>query len=352
MIIRKTENPRQRPPANEPLGFGKHFTDHMIVMRYQPETGWGEPSIEPYGPLNLDPSALVFHYGQAIFEGLKAFRGDDGRLRLFRPDRYLERLNRSAKRLCIPPVDTQVVKEAIKELVRIDQDWIPSIEGGSLYLRPFIIATDPMLGVHASKGYILAVIAGPVGAYFANGFNPVKIMVCTEYVRATPGGVGEAKVAGNYAASLLAGEEAKKKGFDQVLWLDGVERRYIEEVGAMNIFFKIGDEVITPALVGTILPGVTRMSTIEMLKAWGISVTERKISIEELADAAEQGELKEVFGTGTAAVIAPVSEIVWNDRKIIAGDGTVGPVTQRLFETITGIQYGRNSINTDWVEIL
>jgi branched-chain amino acid aminotransferase len=352
MKIDMTKCPRPRPIAGEPLGFGKYFTDHMLVMNYQPETGWEEPRIQPYGPLNIHPSALVFHYGQAVFEGLKAFRGDDGKVRLFRPKRYLERLNRSANRICIPKVDTELLLDGIRELVALEIDWIPNADDGSLYLRPFIIASDPMLGVHASKGYILAVIASPVGSYFSSGFNPVRILACTDYVRACPGGVGEAKVAGNYAASLLAAEEAKKEGYDQVLWLDGVERRFIEEVGAMNIFFQIGDEVCTPKLTGSILPGVTRLSTLELLKSWGVPVSERRISIEEVADAAEAEELHEIFGTGTAAVIAPVSEINWGERSIIPHDGKVGPITERLYKTITDIQYGRIQDLMGWTEIV
>ena len=352
MKIEMTKYPRTRPLTGEPLGFGKYFTDHMLVMNYQPETGWEEPRIEPYGPLNIHPAALVFHYGQAIFEGLKAFRGDDGKVRLFRPKRYLERLNRSAKRICIPQVDVELLLEGIRKLVALENDWIPNAEEGSLYLRPFIIASDPMLGVHASKGYLLAVIASPVGSYFSNGFNPVRILVSTDYVRACPGGVGEAKVAGNYAASLLAAEEAKKAGYDQVLWLDGVERRFIEEVGAMNIFFRIGEEVCTPELTGSILPGVTRLSTIELLKSWEVPIAERRISIDEVVAAAEAGDLHEVFGTGTAAVIAPVSEIALEGRRIVPDEGRVGAITQRLYQTITDMQYGRAQDLLGWTEIV
>lgn len=352
MIINQTQQPRSKPPKGQPLGFGRFFTDHMLVMNYETETGWGEPRIEPYGPLSIEPSALVFHYGQALFEGLKVFRGYDGKLRLFRPDRYLARLNRSAKRICIPEVDVERLYEGVRKLVELDADWIPGPDEGSLYLRPFVIGSDPLLGVHASHGYILMVIACPVGAYFVNGFNPVRILACTEYVRACPGGVGEAKVAANYAASLLAGEEAKKAGFDQVLWLDGVERRYIEEVGAMNIFFKIGDEVVTPSLSGSILPGVTRLSVLELLQSWGIVVSERRISIQEVAEASEKGELKEIFGTGTAAVIAPVSEIAWGDRSIKPAEPGVGPITAKLYKAITEMQYGQAADTMNWTKAI
>jgi branched-chain amino acid aminotransferase len=353
MIVHKNPNPKTKPAKGQPLGFGKIFTDHMLLMEHTPEKGWGEPHIEPYGPFSIEPSALVFHYGQAIFEGLKAFRGYDGKVRLFRPDRYLARLNRSAKRLCIPEVDIDVLHQAVKEFVQLDADWIPAAEDGALYLRPFIIASDPMLGVHASKSYKLSVIASPVGAYFAHGFNPVKILTCTEYVRACPGGLGEAKTAANYAASLLGGEKAKEVGYDQVLWLDAIEKRYIEEVGAMNIFFKIGDEVTTPMLTGSILPGVTRMTALELAKSWGFKATERRISIEEVAAAAASGELKEIFGTGTAAVIAPVSSIDWEGKHIhpASGEG-VGPLTKRLYETITQIQYGQAPDTFGWTEIV
>lgn len=352
MIINKTTNPRPRPAAGQKLGFGRLFTDHMVVIDHTAAEGWGEPRIEPYGPIMMDPSSMVFHYGQAIFEGLKAYRGVDGKIRLFRPLLNVQRMNRSAERLCIPPIEEAKVVEALREFVRIEADWIPTADLGSLYIRPFIFACDPQLGVHAAKSYKLLIIASPVGAYFANGFNPVKIMVETEYVRSCPGGVGEAKAAGNYAASLLAGAVAEEKGFDQVLWLDGVERRYIEEVGAMNIFFKIGDEVVTPALVGSILPGITRFSTIELLNSWGVPVSERRISIEEVAAAADNGSLQEVFGTGTAAVIAPVNLVAWKDKKVVPGNGGVGPLSQKLYDNLTGIQYGRVPDALGWtVEI-
>ncbi|MGI5870519.1 MAG: branched-chain amino acid aminotransferase [Bacillota bacterium] len=352
MIVNKTTNPRPRPAAGEKLGFGRIFTDHMVVIDHTEEGGWGEARIEPYGPIMMDPACMVLHYGQAIFEGLKAYRGVDNKIRLFRPQLNIQRMNRSARRLCIPPIEEEKVMEALLEFVRLEADWIPTADQGALYLRPFIFAYDPQLGVHAAKSYKLLIIASPVGAYFANGFNPVKIMVETEYVRACPGGVGEAKVAGNYAASLLAGAIAEEKGYDQVLWLDGVERRYIEEVGAMNIFFKIGDEVVTPALVGSILPGITRFSTIELLKSWGVTVSERRISIEEVAAAADNGTLQEIFGTGTAAVIAPVNEVAWKDKKIVPGNGGVGPLTQKLYDHLTGIQFGRIPDTMNWTVIV
>lgn len=352
IIVKHCKERKPKPPVDQPLAFGRYFTDHMLVMEHTPEKGWGDPVIEPYRPLSLDPASLVFHYGQAIFEGMKAFHGVDGKIRLFRPECHVARLNRSARRICIPEVNEEVLLEGLCALVKVDADWIPPAEAGALYIRPFIIANDPLLGVHASKHYQLLVIASPVGSYFANGFKPVKIKACTEYARTCPGGVGEAKVAGNYAASLLAGEEAKKEGYEQVLWLDGVERKYVEEVGSMNIFFKIKDEVVTPELLGTILPGVTRRSSIELLKKWGVPVSERRISLQELAAASESGKLKEIFGTGTAAVISPVGEIAWGDRKITPESPEVGETTARLFQAITDIQYGKATDEMGWTKVL
>lgn len=352
IVVNECKERKSKPAPDQPLPFGRYFTDHMLVMEYTPEKGWGDPVIEPYRRLSLDPASLVFHYGQAIFEGMKAFRGVDGKLRLFRPECHLARLNRSARRICIPEVNEAVLLEGICALVRVDADWIPLAERGALYIRPFIIADDPLLGVRAAEHYQLLVIASPVGSYFANGFEPVKIKACTEYARTCPGGVGEAKVAGNYAASLLAGEEARKEGYEQVLWLDGAERKYVEEVGSMNIFFKIKDEVVTPELSGTILPGVTRRSSIELLQKWGVPVSERRITLQELVAASESGELKEIFGTGTAAVISSVGEIAWGERKITPESPEVGEVTAKLFQTITDIQYGKTGDEMGWTKVL
>lgn len=337
--ITKTTTPKQKPAADA-LGFGKYFTDHMFVMEYSEEKGWYDARIIPYGPFEFDPSCMVFHYGQAVFEGLKAYKDADGGVLLYRPFENMKRLNRSNDRLCIPQFDVDFMIDAIKQLVLIDKDWIPDGDGTSLYIRPFIIGTDPALGVHPSKTYKFIVILSPVGSYYAEGLAPVKIWVESEYVRAVRGGVGAAKTAGNYAASLKAQEVAGKQGYSQVLWLDGVEQKYIEEVGAMNIFFKIDGEIVTPALNGSILGGITRDSVIEVLRGSGYKVSERKISIEEVHEAYKNGKLEEVFGTGTAAVISPVGELCYHDEKMIINNNEIGPVSQMLYDTITGIQKG------------
>ncbi len=278
--IERTKTPKPKPDQKN-LGFGRVFTDHMFIMEYASEKGWYDPKIIPYGPLALDPSTMVFHYGQIVFEGLKAYRTADQKILLFRPDKNMERLNNSNDRLCIPSIDSAMGVEAIKALVSVDQDWVPAEEGTSLYIRPFVIPTDPYLGVRPSNTYKFIIILSPVGAYYPEGINPVRIYVEQEYVRAVKGGMGFVKTPGNYAASLKAQVEANQKGFTQVLWLDGVEKKYVEEVGTMNVFFKIKGEVVTPALEGSILPGITRDSTIELLKAWGIPIRERKISVQE-----------------------------------------------------------------------
>jgi len=337
--IVKTTTPKEKPAANA-LGFGKYFTDHMFVMDYSVEKGWYDARIVPYGPFSFDPSCMVFHYGQAIFEGLKAYRAADGGVLLYRPFENMKRLNRSNDRLCIPQIDIDFAVDAIKQLVLLDQDWIPEGEGTSLYIRPFIIGTDNALGVHPSKTYKFIVILSPVGSYYAGGLAPVKIWVESEYVRAVRGGVGAAKTAGNYAASLKAQEVAEKKGYSQVLWLDGVEQKYVEEVGAMNIFFKIDGEIVTPMLNGSILGGITRDSVIEVLKGSGYKVSERKISIDEISDAYKEGKLEEVFGTGTAAVISPVGELCYNGEKMVINNNEIGAVSQMLYDTITGMQKG------------
>ena len=338
--VTKTTFPKEKPDASG-LGFGKIFTDHMFIMEYSVEKGWYDPKIIPYAPIVLEPSAMVFHYGQAIFEGLKAYKNDNGDIYLFRPDKNMARLNNSNDRICMPNMDGEFIVEAIKQLVLLDQDWIPSVEGSSLYIRPFIIATDPFLGVHASHTYKFMVILSPSGNYYPGGLAPIKILVENEYVRSVIGGTGYAKVAGNYAASLKAQSLAEQKGYVQVLWLDGVERKYIEEVGAMNVFFKINGEIITPSLTGSILPGITRMSVIEILKSWGFIVTERRISIDELFEAQKAGTFEESFGTGTAAVISPVGELNWKGNSIILNNGKIGEISQKLYDTLTGIQYGR-----------
>jgi branched-chain amino acid aminotransferase len=337
--IEKTKTPKQKPDQNK-LGFGQYFTDHMFIMDYTEGKGWHDPRIVPYAPLQLDPATMMLHYGQAIFEGMKAYKAKDGRILLFRPKKNMERINISNDRLCIPPIDVDFGVEAVKAIVEVDKDWIPEAEGTSLYIRPFIIATDPFLGVRPSQTYMFIIILSPVGAYYPEGINPVKIYIETEYVRAVKGGVGFAKTCGNYAASIKAQMEAKKKGYTQVLWLDGVERKYIEEVGTMNVFFKINGEIITPSLEGSILAGITRDSSIELLRSWGLKVTERRISIQELYDAHANGTLEEAFGTGTAAVISPIGEFNWNGNIITVNQGKIGEISEKLYNTITGIQNG------------
>ena len=337
--ITKTEVPKEKPPVNA-LGFGKHFTDHMFVMDYTEGIGWHDARIVPYGPIEMDPSCMTLHYGQTIFEGLKAYKTPDGNINLFRPYNNMKRINISNDRLCIPQIDEEFAVEAIKELVLIDQDWIPEGEGTSLYIRPFIFGTDNMLGVHPSKTYKFMIILSPVGSYYKDGLAPVKIWVEDDYVRAVKGGMGFAKTAGNYAASLKAQEVSEEKGYSQVLWLDGVERKYIEEVGAMNIFFKIGDEVMTPALNGSILAGITRDSVLKVLQANGYKASEKRISIDEICEAYKSGKLLEVFGTGTAAVISPVGELCYKGEKMVINNGEIGEVSQYLYDTITGIQKG------------
>ncbi|WP_105616006.1 branched-chain amino acid aminotransferase [Vallitalea okinawensis] len=347
--IQKTTHPKQKPDANN-LGFGNIFTDHMFVMDYTEGKGWHDPRIIPYGSFEIEPSAMVFHYGQEMFEGMKAYKTPEGQVQLFRPMKNIRRANITNERICIPEIDENDMLQAIKAIVDVDKDWIPEAEGTSLYLRPFIIATDPFLGVRPSSTYKFFVICSPVGAYYKEGINPVRIYVEEEYVRAVRGGVGYAKTGGNYAASLKAQMKAKKGGFAQVLWLDGIHRKYVEEVGTMNVFFKINGEVITPSLEGSILPGVTRDSTIELLKSWGVKVTERKIDIQEVFDAAKAGILEEAFGTGTAAVISPIGELKWKDEDVVINNNEIGQLSQRVYDTITGIQTGKVDDTFGWAE--
>jgi len=346
--IQKTQNPKQKPDQSK-LGFGQYFTDHMFIMDYSREKGWYDPRIVPYGPLPMDPSTMVFHYGQAIFEGLKAYTSTDGTVHLFRPDMNMKRINSSNERMSIPQIDEEFAVEAVKALVHLDSDWIPTESGTSLYIRPFIISTDPYLGVRTSNTYKFIIILSPSGAYYPTGLNPVKILIENEYVRAVKGGTGFAKTPGNYASSLKAQDIAHDKGYVQVLWLDGVDRKYIEEVGAMNVFFKIGDEVVTPALNGSILPGITRDSVIYLLKHWGVKVSERRLAVQELFDAHAAGKLVEAFGTGTAAVISPIGELNWDGKIIGLTDGKIGELSAKLFETITGIQNGVIKDEFNWL---
>jgi len=347
--IRVVRAPAQKPkPKDGELGFGQIFTDHMFVADFQDEKGWYDPRIEPYGSIALEPSAAVLHYAQAVFDGLKAFRGVDGKVRLFRPQKHVERLNLSARRMCIPPLDSGLALQSIVQLVGMERDWVPQTIGTSLYIRPTIIASEAFLGVRPAKSYIYFVILSPVGAYYPEGMAPVKIMVEEKYVRAVEGGLGGAKTGANYAASLMPGEEAKHDGFTQVLYLDGVHKKYIEEVGTMNIMVRIGDEVVTPPLGGTILPGVTRDSALVLMRRWGLKVSERQISIDDVVHAHKRGALKEVWGTGTAAVISPVGELVYKGERMVIHDGKIGSLTQRLYDAIVGIQYGQAPDPDGW----
>ena len=351
MEIKITEKEQKGTrPDDASLGFGTIFTDHMFNMDYNPEKGWHDPRIEPLHDLTLSPATMTLHYGQAIFEGLKAYKTADGEIQLFRAQENFKRFNRSAKGLCIPELDVDFAMESLKALLKVESHWIPESPGTSLYIRPTIIATDPFLGVRASHTYRYFIILSPVGAYYTGGFNPVKIWITTEHVRAVRGGIGEYKTAANYAASLYAGEQAKKEGYAQVLWLDGVERKYIEEVGAMNIFFVIGDELVTPSLNGSILPGITRDSVIQLGKKWGMKVSERKISIDEIVSAHKDGSLNEVFGSGTAAVISPVGEIRYGDDIMAIGEGKPGELAVKFNNAITDIQYGKAEDTEKWIE--
>ena len=346
--VTRTTNPKARPADESKLGFGKVFTDHMFIMNYTEGKGWHDGRIEPYRKLELDPSAMVFHYGQEMFEGLKAYKGKDGKTRLFRPDMNAKRTNDTNKRLCIPELPVELFVEACKAVVKVDEDWIPTAPGTSLYIRPFIIATDEFLGVAPSSTYLFIIILSPSGAYYASGLAPVGIWIEDDYVRAVKGGMGFAKTGGNYAASLAAQVKAHDEGYSQVLWLDGVERKYIEEVGAMNIFFKIDGKIVTPELSGSILPGITRNSVINVCKSWGLTVEERKISVEELLDAQKSGKLEECFGTGTAAVISPVGKLRYKDDVMLINNNTIGEISQKLYDTITGIQWGECEDTFNW----
>lgn len=346
--IEKTKNPKKKPNENEEIEFGSVFTDHMFIMDYNSEKGWNNPRIIEYQPIVLDPSALVFHYGQSMFEGMKAYKTDDDRTLLFRPMKNIERANNSNRRICMPEIPEEDFLQAIEELVRIDEEWIPKKKGSSLYIRPFVIATEPSLNVKPSSEYKFIIILSPVGAYYKEGLNPVKIWIEDEYVRAVRGGIGEAKTGGNYAASMLSQEKAHEAGYSQVLWLDGIEHKYIEEVGAMNIFFKIDGKIVTPMLNGSILPGVTRASVIELCKSWGYDVEERKISVDELYDAANNGKLEEVFGSGTAAVISPVGTLKFGEKVFEINGGKIGEVSQKVYDTITGIQTGKIEDSFGW----
>lgn len=331
------------------LGFGQIFTDHIFEMDYNTVKGWHNPTIRPLDSLQMHPATSFIHYGQTIFEGLKAFKTINGEVVIFRPDVHLKRLNNSAKRICMPEVDENFVLDALKELVAIDSDWIPTNRGESLYIRPFMYGADPALGVRPSNDYKFVILLSPVGAYYPEGFKPIKILIQDDYVRAVRKGLGECKTAANYAASLLAAREAAKKGFTQVLWLDGVEQKYLQEVGTMNIFVNFKNEIATPALNGSILPGVTRRTVIQILKEWGMNVTERPISVDEVISSYENGELKGLFGTGTAAIISSIGWLSYKDKNMTFNDGQAGELDLKLFNELTSIHYGEKEDNHNWI---
>lgn len=344
----KNENPAAKPDSAT-LGFGKIFTDHMFIMDFSREEGWHDARIVPFANLSLHPASTVLHYGSEIFEGLKAYRRADGTVQMFRPIENIRRMNNSAERLCLPQIPEDVAMEVLMTFVNCEKDWTPSAPGTSLYLRPFMFGNDESLGVHAVHNATFVIIASPVGSYYKEGINPVRIMIEDEDVRAVRGGTGYAKCGGNYAASNRAGERAEKKGYSQVLWLDGVERKYIEEVGAMNVMFKIAGEVVTPMLSGSILPGITRKSIIELLRSEGVKVSERLLSIDELEKAMENGTLEEAWGCGTAAVVSPIGELCYKDVKYPVNGGKIGTLTQHLYDTLTGIQWGKCEDKLGWI---
>ncbi|HON99080.1 MAG TPA: branched-chain amino acid aminotransferase [Syntrophales bacterium] len=346
--IIRSRSLKPKPTDEGSLGFGKIFTDHMFSMYYTQGRGWHDAKIEPYRELSLDPATICLHYGQMIFEGLKAYRGKGGEIYLFRPEANLKRMNDSARRLCMATVEEETFLKAVRELVVLEREWIPKGRGTSLYIRPTMIATERALGVHASEEYLFFIIVGPVGAYYPEGFSPTKIYVVEEYVRAAPGGIGFCKAAGNYAASLLASALATEKGYTQVLWLDAVHRKYVEEVGTSNIFFLIGDELITPPLSGTILPGVTRDSVITLARSWGVKVAERPVSMDEVVEAHAAGTLREAFASGTAAVVSPIGQLFWRGREMVIGGGKVGELTEKLYNEILMIQYGEKEDPFGW----
>jgi len=346
--ITKTTCPKEKP-ADSVLGFGRYFSDHMFIMDYDSKNGWHDARIVPFQNISIHPASTVLHYGSEIFEGLKAYRIADGSVQLFRPDENMKRLNNSAERLCLPQLDIDDALQALTTFVKLEEDWVPHSEGTSLYLRPFMFGNDEHLGVHSVQNATYMIIASPSGSYYAEGINPVKIMIESEDVRAVRGGTGYAKCGGNYAASNRAGDRAAKKGYSQVLWLDGVERKYIEEVGAMNVMFKINGEIVTPALTGSILPGITRKSCIEVLRSKGYKVTERLLSVDELKKAMQDGTLEEAWGTGTAAVVSPIGKLMYEDNEYIVNDQKIGEVTQMLYDTLTGIQFGKIADPFGWI---
>lgn len=347
--ITKTNTPKPKPQDESKLGFGAQFSDHMFIMNYEKGKGWYDARIVPYSPLQIDPASPVLHYSQEIFEGMKAYRSKSNEILLFRPRENALRMNRSAERMCMPEIDPDQNVEYIKAIVDIERDWVPSNPGTSLYLRPTMIADGAELGVHAAPKYIYFIICSPSGAYYKNGLAPIRIYVEDKYVRAVKGGTGYAKTGGNYSSSLKAAEEAKAAGYDQVLWLDGLERKYVEEVGAMNMLFVINDTLVTASLEGSILPGITRMSILQLAKDFGLKIEERLLAVDELMQAGESGALKEAFGAGTAAVVSPVGELTYKGKTIIVNNGDIGVITQKFYDTLTGIQVGELEDKHGWV---
>ncbi|MEJ2366540.1 MAG: branched-chain amino acid aminotransferase [Deltaproteobacteria bacterium] len=347
-VTKSTTVGRKPRPQDSQLGFGNYTTDHMFLLDYSESKGWHDGRIEPYGVLRLDPTAMVLHYNQEIFEGLKAYHLEDGGIGLFRPQKNIERMNGSARRMVMPELDPDHFLRALKELILLDRAWIPKSEGTSLYIRPTMIASEPSLGVRPAKEYLFFIVLGPVGAYYPEGFNPTKIYVSDHYVRAVRGGVGQTKTSGNYGATLYVSREAAQKGYTQVLWLDAIERKYVEEVGTSNIFFLMNDKLVTPPLGGTILPGVTRDSVLRLASHWGIDAVERQISIDEVIDSCKDKSLKEMFATGTAAVISPVGLLCYKGEDFQVADGQTGKLSKKLYDEITGIQYGRREDPFAW----
>jgi len=345
-----TQKPKIKDEST--LVFGRQFTDRMLVMEYDTGKGWHSARIQQYGPFSLDPAAMVLHYSQEIFEGLKAFRREDGRIALFRPADNVARFNRSAERMCMPVVDPAGFLEALRQLIRLEADWVPHSAGTSLYIRPTMIANEPMLGVRPADQYLCYVILSPVGAYYKGGIAPVKIWISDHYVRAAEGGTGEAKTGGNYAASLYASREATAKGYDQVLWLDAKEKKYIEEVGSMNMVFVYDGKIVTSPLQGTVLDGITRRSVLTLCEEMGLEIEERALTVDEVIDGVENGRLTEAFGTGTAVVISPVAQFTYKDRTVKLNGGKTGNLTQKLYDTLTGIQYGRIADTHGWIDLL
>ena len=342
-----TKNPKAKPDP-EHLPFGRIFTDHMFMMDYDPEQGWHDGRIVPYGPIELDPASTVFHYGQEMFEGLKAYRTKEGKVQLFRPDMNAKRTNNTNKRMCMPQIDEDLFVDAVKAIVEVDKDWIPDKKDTSLYIRPFMFATEPFLGVAASKTYRFLIILSPVGPYYEHGLAPTRIYVENEYIRSAMGGTGYAKIGGNYAAAMIAEQKAHDMGFDQVLWLDAKEKKYVEEIGTSNAFFKIDGQIYTSSLVGTILPGITRASMIEVMKEWGYKVNETRFTIEDVFKAGQEGKLEEVFATGTAAVISPVGELFWDGKSLVINDNKIGELSQKLYDELYGIQTGEIEDKRGW----